>query len=155
MGTSTLANLVDRFPGRILLPLARPPRMAIPLLKRVVHAGFPSPAADYAERALDLNSRLIEDEPATFLMIADTDDMRGVGIQRGDVLIVNRARTPQHRQIVIAEQDGGFIVREFRQRGDQIALVARGEHAKVTLFSEGQELQIFGVVTHSIHKQVG
>ena len=42
---------------------------ALPLYACGVSAGFPSPADDYAEGALDLNSHLVRQPAATFLPV--------------------------------------------------------------------------------------
>ena len=54
-------------------------------------AGFPSPADDYVEGALDLNEYLVEHPAATYCLRASGDSMIGTGIHDGDLLIVDRA----------------------------------------------------------------
>lgn len=152
--TATVADLARSYPGRVRQVALHPPPMTIPLLARVAHAGFPSPAMDYLDQSLNLHDLLVSDRPATFFMRVATDDMQGFGIRRGDILVVDRGRTPLHEQIVVAELDGEFVVRQFRQRGNRVALVTHGEHQRAMVFEEGQELRVFGVVTSSIHQFV-
>ncbi|MER2626767.1 MAG: S24 family peptidase, partial [Accumulibacter sp.] len=47
----------------------------IRLLAHRMSAGFPSPAADYAEDGLDLNDYLIRNKPATFMFTVRGDSM--------------------------------------------------------------------------------
>ena len=72
----------------------RPPRRPLPLFISRVQAGFPSPADDYLEGALDLNEHLIERPAATFFLRVTGDSMTGAGIHSGDLLIVDKSVTP-------------------------------------------------------------
>jgi hypothetical protein len=42
----------------ILIPLIGAPRLSLPMDEVKVSAGFPSPAADYEEKRLDINGQL-------------------------------------------------------------------------------------------------
>lgn len=74
-----------------------------PLFADRCQAGFPSPATDYAEQELDLNSYCISRPAATFFLHASGESMNQAGVQNGDLLVVDRAEKPQHGDIVIAE----------------------------------------------------
>src|SRR3990167_2867681 len=50
-------------------------KVTCPLFSSKVAAGFPSPADDYIEQNLDLNTHLIKHPAATFLVIASGDSM--------------------------------------------------------------------------------
>ncbi len=58
----------------------------IPLVTERVAAGFPSPAQDHVEHALDLNEYLIRNESATFIVKANSLSMLGAGIDIDDRL---------------------------------------------------------------------
>ena len=72
------------------------------LLSHRISAGFPSPAADYAEDGLDLNQYLVENKPATFMFTVKGDSMLGAGICDGDKVVVDKALKPKHKDIVVA-----------------------------------------------------
>lgn len=76
--------------------------MKLPLFAVPVKAGFPSPAEDYLEQNLDLNEHLIQHPAATFFVRVDGDSMRGAGIHKDDILIVDRALEPTNGKIIIA-----------------------------------------------------
>ena len=59
----------------------------IPLATERVAAGFPSPAQDDIEQALDLNEYLIRNENATFIVKANSLSMLDAGIDINDPLI--------------------------------------------------------------------
>lgn len=61
-----------------------------------VAAGFPSPAQDYYDGAIDLTEMLVHDHAATFIVRAAGDSMTEAGIRDGDELLVDRSKTPRH-----------------------------------------------------------
>ena len=78
--------------------------------------------------------------------------MRDAGILPGDVLVIDRSKTPVDRQIVIAMIDGGFTMKRFRKRGGKIFLEAENPDFKPIEVTENKELTIWGAVTYIIHK---
>ncbi len=66
-------------------------KLTIPYYLHKVGAGFPSPATDYIEDDIDLNSHLITNAPATFIIRVQGKSMNNVGIYDGDLLIVDKS----------------------------------------------------------------
>ena len=64
-------------------------------------AGFPSPAEQYQEPPLDLNSFLVKRPEATYFVKVEGDSMIGAGIREGDLLVVDRSLTPANGDIII------------------------------------------------------
>ena len=125
---------------------------ALPFFADPVRAGFPSPADDYVCDTLDLNEHLIPHREATFFVRAKGHSMIGAGIQDNDLLVVDRSLNPVHRSIVIAVIDGEFTVKRLSKRAGKIKLLAENpDYAHIEL-QEGQELQVWGVVTSVIHQ---
>jgi DNA polymerase V len=71
-----------------------------------VVAGFPSPAEQYLEPALDLNELLVKRPAATYFVRVQGDSMTGRGIHDGDLLVVDRSLDPRDGDVVIAAVDG-------------------------------------------------
>ena len=117
-----------------------------------VQAGFPSPAADYAQKRINLNEHLLLNEQASFLFRVRGESMLGIGIYDGDTLIVDRSITPLHNHIVLAVVDEEFTVKRLYQRDGIIRLLAENPAYSTIELSEGQELRIWGVVTFNLHK---
>lgn len=136
---------------RFLSPVSEPTLFAAPLFIERCPAGFPSPAADYTEDELDLNDYCIRHPASTFFVRAIGDSMKDIGLQSGDLMVVDKAEKPQQGDIVIAETDGEFTVKRL-QLTPRIALLPMNA-AYPTLYPE--ELQIFGVVTAFVHKTRG
>ena len=130
-----------------------PSLMPCPIYSGKVMAGqsrFPSPAQDYELAELDLNQRLIANPPATFFMQVTGDSMTGVGIYPGSMLVVDKSKTPKSNSIVVALVDGELMVKRLYKRGSVIKLLSENDAYSPIVFSEGQELIIWGVVTYVI-----
>ena len=137
--------------------LLGPPEQATPEAVRAlfvdgkVPAGFPSPADDYLQKALDLRELLIENETATFFVRSSGDSMIGFGINDGDLLVVDRSLTVLHEDIVVAVVDGGFTVKQYWNAGGVTMLRPGNPVYPDILFKEGVELIVWGVVTWNVH----
>ncbi|HSW06902.1 LexA family protein [Aquabacterium sp.] len=115
-----------------------------------VAIGFGSPADDSGVTRLDLNHLLIRHPQATFMMRAAGDAMQEAGIASGDLLLVDRAITPAHGQVVIAVVDEGFSCRRLVKQGPDLRLQASRAGVADIVPDEGRDLQVWGVVTQVI-----
>jgi len=121
----------------------------LPLFNHTVAAGFPSPADDYLDCALYLNSYLIKHPAATYLARAKGDSMQGCGIYEDDLLIIDRSLNARHGDIIIAALDGQLTCKILDK--NKQCLVAANKHYPPISINEFSELVIEGVVIHSIH----
>jgi len=78
--------------------------------------------------------------------------MVGAGICDGDLLVVDRSLTPTSGCIVIAVVDGELTVRRFIELEDKCTLKPENPAFMEIEFKDGQELQVWGVVTATIKK---
>lgn len=124
----------------------------LPLYGSSVRAGFPSPADDYIERKLDLNTHLVKHPAATFFVKAAGESMINAGIQSGDILVVDRSLEAAHNRIVIAAIDGELTVKRLAKTGGTVKLMAENPDFEPIDITEEQDLVIWGVVTHVIHQ---
>lgn len=116
-------------------------------------AGFPSPAADFAVKRHDLNDLLITHPAATFMWRISGQSMIELGIFDGDIVVVNRALLPaKHGDIVVAEVDGDFTVKQFWRRAGVVQLRPANPTFPAILFRDGQTMTICGVVTATIKR---
>ena len=117
----------------------------------MVVGGFPSPADDYNEAGLDLNSLLIPHPISTFLWRVSGEAMQGAGIFDGDLLLVDRSLQPRPGRVVVAVFEGAFTLKRLeRFRGGLRLQAAHPAYPPIDLTS-AMELQIWGVATHVIH----
>lgn len=122
----------------------------VPLAGSSVPAGFPSPAEDYIDRALDFNELLIKNPAATFAVKIAGESMTGAGIFPNDIAVINRARQPTNGCIVLALVDGEFTVKRYRARQGKITLSAENPAYPDIEVKEGADFEVWGVVTHSV-----
>ena len=119
----------------------------IPLGAAKVSAGFPSPAADYEDKRLDINEYLVRNPVSTFFFSVEGDSMQGAEIFDGDILVVDKSIRPRHGLIVIAFVDGQRLVKRLYQRAGRVALLAENPAYPPLEIRDGMELLIWGVVT--------
>lgn len=117
-----------------------------------VAAGFPSPAEQYVERALDLNELLVAKPAATYFVRAAGDSMEGAGIRSGDLLVVDRSLEAEDGAVVVACVDGEFTVKTLRKGRGGVRLEAANPAYKPIRLGGEMELRVFGVVTAVIHR---
>ncbi len=114
-----------------------------------VKAGFPSPATDYVQNRIDLNTLLIRHPASTYLVEVEGDSMVNIGIYPNDILIVDRSLTACQKDIVIALIDDGFTAKQLIL-GENIILRAHNEdYADIVVKGS---LELFGVVASSIRR---
>lgn len=123
------------------------PELKLPLYGERISAGFPSPADDYIESALDLNSMLVKNKAATFLVRVSGESMIGAGIHDGDVLIVDRSEEAVHGKIVIAVLDGELTVKRLHLKDGVCMLVPENPSFQPIRIGSEQDLHVWGVVT--------
>lgn len=126
-----------------------PQELSLPLYVERVSAGFPSPAQDYVESELNLHQYCVRHPAATFFLRASGNSMTSVGMNDGDLLVIDRAVTPEHGDTIVATADGEFIVRQLQLRPRLALRSLIPPHQ--AMYIDPDELDIFGVVTHFIH----
>lgn len=127
-----------------------PPACFRPLFGQSVPAGFPSPATDYIERSLDLNTYLVRNPASTFYFRVHGDSMTGAHIFDRDMLAVDRSITPQHRHIVLAVVNDEYAVKRLYMRAGTIELRAENPAYAPIQFKDFEELQIWVVVVGTV-----
>tara|TARA_X000000950_G_scaffold92419_1_gene116331 strand:+ start:3088 stop:3537 length:450 start_codon:yes stop_codon:yes gene_type:complete len=124
----------------------------IPFYQSNVPAGFPSPAEDFMDLDLNLQEYLVQHPSATFCVRVTGDSMQNAGIYSGDVMVVDRALEPQNNTIVLAILDGEFTVKRIQKKGQELYLKPENSKFKPIQITEEMNFQVWGVVTHIIHK---
>ena len=124
----------------------------LPFHVNKVGAGFPSPATDYVEDDIDLNSYLIKNIPSTFLIRVQGKSMNGIGIHDGDLLVVDRSLNPKNFSTVIANVNEELVVKTFVKEKDQSFLTSGSKKLKGKIsLAKNPEIFIWGVVTYTVH----
>ncbi len=116
-----------------------------------VPAGFPSPADDFLDHALDLNEFLVKRPSSTFFVRVKGDSMTGSGIFSGDVLIVDRSLEAKDQSVVVALLNGEFTVKRMVKRLGKIFLMPENPRYPAVEITASMEFEVWGVVKHVIH----
>ncbi|MDM0086893.1 MULTISPECIES: S24 family peptidase [unclassified Variovorax] len=99
------------------------PQLTLIVAEGCVPTGFPSSADKCAVKRHDLNELLVTHPAATFMWRVSGQLMIEAGIFNGDVIVVNRALTPAHKDIVVAQVDSEFTVKYLYKRADRVKLM--------------------------------
>ncbi len=124
----------------------------LPLYTSKVVAGFPSPADDHVEKRLNPNDYLISNDSSTFFVQVKGDSMVDAGIFEKDVLVVDRSRTAQTGDIVLAVLDGEFTIKILGQSETGTCLIPANKNYPVIQIKENQSFEVWGVITGSMRK---
>ncbi len=126
--------------------------LTIPYYLHKVGAGFPSPATDYIEEDIDLNIHLIKNVPATFIIRVQGKSMIDIGINDGDLLIVDKSLKPKNFSTVIANVHDELVVKNFvKEKDEQFLTSGSKKFEDRILINEEADVFIWGVVTYVIH----
>lgn len=88
--------------------------------------GFPSAATHYLEPTIDLNKELTTNKDATFYVRVSNNNWSHFSIIEGDVLIIDRSLIPKMDDLVLAVQDGAFVIIQLIEEKKQEAFVSWG-----------------------------
>jgi DNA polymerase V len=123
------------------------------VLAEHLHAGFPSPAADYTER-IDITRELIRHPETTFYARIEGDSMQDAGIFSGDLVVIDRSLQASDGDYVAAYIDGEFTVKEFRTDPSNHCawLIPHNDKYSKIRVDDLNSFMIWGVITHTIHK---
>ena len=101
----------------------------IPMLG-LVEAGFPSSVDEEMTDTISIDNYLIENKESSYMLEVKGESMIDAGIHEGDLVIVERKGVPKVGDIVIAEVDGGWTMKYFRKKGDQVYLEPANKNFK-------------------------
>ena len=97
--------------------------LPLPYADEGIRAGFPSPAQDYMEQAIDLNKELIKHPSSTFYGRVVGDSMKDEGIEEGDILVIDKSLELIEGDLAVCYVDGEFTVKRVSIEGDTVWLV--------------------------------
>lgn len=139
------AAFLDPYPRSIPVSATRPAM------------GFPSPAEDFEDEAIDLNELLIRNAPATYLYRAEGWSMLHAGICDGDILVVDRSVSPQDGDVVLAVWEGQVVCKILRVMADHLELHSRNPHCANIVLAPETEVEVFAVtgVARQIQRKGG
>ncbi|MFT5037004.1 MAG: DNA polymerase V [Candidatus Azotimanducaceae bacterium] len=125
-------------------------RQKAPLFASSPSAGFPAPADDLVEKALDINDLVVENPASTFFVRVQGDSMEGAGIFSGDVLVVDKSVEARDGKIVVAAVYGEMVVKRLKKVGDTHMLYSENDSYEPIAVNENEDCYIWGVVVGSV-----
>lgn len=117
-----------------------------------IAAGFPSPAEDFKEQRLSLDSELIKNKEATFFARVSGQSMIGAGLDDNDLLVIDRSIEPTNNKIAVCFLDGEFTVKRLRVDKDEVWLQPENPNYPIINITTENDFVIWGIVTNVIKK---
>ena len=142
--TTTEAKVVD------VHAATRKGTQKAPLFASEPAAGFPAPADDLVEKALDINDLVVENPASTFFVRVRGDSMEGAGIFSGDVLVVDKSVEARDGKIVVAAVYGEMVVKRLKRVGETHMLYSENDSYEPIEVNENDDCYIWGVVVGSV-----
>jgi DNA polymerase V len=123
----------------------------LPLFGSKIAAGFPSPATDYIEETINLNSHLIKNPASTFFIRVMGESMQDAYIRNTDLLVIDKSLKARDGSAVVCWLEGEFTVKTYRTESGKLYLLPANPKYKAIELTEGMDFVFMGVVTYSIH----
>jgi len=117
-----------------------------------ISAGFPSEAYNYMEEGIDFNKLLVKKKETTFCLIAGGDSMTGDGINKGDLLVIDKLAEPYDNSILVFSIDGEFVLKRLKYCNGYVELMPSNPNFSSIIVREGEELRRWGVLKYVIKK---
>jgi DNA polymerase V len=124
--------------------------LELPIVGETIRAGFPSPADDFLDVSIDLNKELIKHPAATFFGRVNGDSMKDLGIDDGDLLIIDKSLEPTDGKIAVCFIDGEFTLKQIKIDGEALLLMPANEKYQPIRVTKDNNFEIWGIVVHVI-----
>jgi len=117
-----------------------------------ISAGFPSPAEDFKEERLSLDSELIRNKETTFFARVSGQSMIGAGLDDNDLLIIDRSLEPANNKIAVCFLDGEFTVKRLKVDKQDVWLQPENPNYPIIKITDDNDFIIWGIVTNVIKR---
>ncbi|HEV7424565.1 MAG TPA: transcriptional repressor LexA [Candidatus Paceibacterota bacterium] len=122
---------------------------SLPMLG-LVTAGLPATVEEELADTVNLDDMLVGKKELTYMLEVDGDSMIDAHIEKGDMVLVERANVAKDMQIVIAEVDGEYTMKYFRKNSAKAWLEPANKNYK-PIYPE-QSLNVIAVLKAVIRK---
>jgi DNA polymerase V len=116
----------------------------------LISCGFPSPADDHLDEAIDLNKECVKNKSSTFFGRVSGDSMIDAGLEDGDLLVIDKSLKPKDGNIAVCFIDGEFTVKRIKIEKDRIWLIAENKNYDPIEVTEHNDLAIWGIVVNAV-----
>lgn len=137
-----------------LIPATQVESLSMPFFDLKVVAGFPIPLNnDERAQKIDVLRMLCPHPDATYLIRVKGDSMIDSNIFSGDILVIDKSnRNPTEDEVAMCELNGEYTVKFVRKVKGQWCLVPANPKYPNIPIAEGDEFNVWGVVTYVIHQ---
>lgn len=125
-------------------------KLELPLLSFGISAGFPSPALDFIDLTIDLNTHIIKRPVSTFFGRVRGESMTDAGINDNDLLVIDKSLEPLDGKIAVCYIDGEFTLKRIKLDKTGCWLMPANSNYKPIQITENNDLRIWGIVTYVI-----
>lgn len=126
--------------------------LPLPYADEGIRAGFPSPAQDYLQQAIDLNKEIVRHPASTFYGRVVGDSMKDEGIEEGDILVIDKSLELQDDDLAVCFIDGEFTVKRVHLEEDFAWLVPANPNYPRIKVTKDNDFTVWGIVTYTIKK---
>jgi len=117
-----------------------------------VQAGFPTTAEeDVSAEVLSLDDFLVEKKKSTYMLEVQGESMKDAGILEGDLVLVERGRTPRRGDIVLALVENEYTLKYLETENGKPVLVPANKAFK-KIYPNPNHLRIEAVLKAVIRK---
>ncbi len=124
--------------------------LELPLIPQGISAGFPSPALDFDDLKIDLNKHLIQHPAATYFGRVKGDSMSEVGIEDGDLIVIDKSIEATNGKIAVCYVDGEYTLKKVRLENNECWLIPANKNYKPLKITSENDFLIWGIVKHVI-----
>jgi DNA polymerase V len=122
----------------------------IPYYNIKVPAGFPSPALDYMEVRIDLNTALMPHPLATFMVDCEGDSMIQAFVPPTAKLLIDRSLTPKDGDMVMAKLNGEYTIKFLKKNDVECWLCPANPNYPDIRITPEMQMEVCGVVSRII-----
>lgn len=141
---------VQESPALDLYAVCTDTELPLPFAREGISAGFPSPAQDFLDVAIDLNRELIKNPSSTFYARVKGSSMQGAGIDHGDLLVIDKSVLPGDGKIAVCYVDGDFTVKRIKlEHGTCWLMPANPSYSPIRITADN-DFMVWGIVTYLI-----
>lgn len=123
-----------------------------PLLAEPVPVDTVAPIDDDIECWLNLDTHLVRNPEASFLVRVRGDGLQEISLHDGDLLIMDRAVPPLAGSVALVADEGGFILRRLHRDADGKLTWGSTDGTGFDSTQQGQGAEILGVARWVVHR---
>lgn len=124
----------------------------LPYAEEGVKAGFPSPAQDFSEEAIDFNSHIVKHPASTYYVRVIGDSMIEEYIEEDDLLLVDKSLEPQNGSLAVCMIDGETTLKRIHKQKERLFLLPANKNYQPIEITAENEFMVWGVVDCVIKK---